>query len=207
MIDTRTKICLWVVIVGMINFLAYAIGYTIVGGESIHGEIQQLISTGQQKYFLSPGLREVSKGAFIYIGIHSISIWFTVGAIILAMLTLARDRISDSLQAAAMRGKTLCSVLAIVTIVTTTGLTVEFLCIFSDQFKYPKMVKEYQLESDKPISKQENKTSVNPKKADPENRNRKISTVMLPQGHYSKIDANVDLNKSARLKIAKKLTF
>ena len=153
MIDTRTKVCLWVVIIGMINFLAYAIGYTIVGGESIHGQIHELISTGQQKFYLSPGLREVSEGSFYYIGIHSISIWFTVGAIILAMLTLARDRISDSLQTAAMRGKTLCSVLAVITAIATSGLTFEFTRQFCERFQAPKMVESFQTPNQRSNSK------------------------------------------------------
>ncbi len=136
--DFRTKLCIWIIVVGMVNFLAYTISYSIVGGESVRGQIEKIDSPDgdQFKYYLDSGV-EVSRGEFVYMGIHSISIWITVGAIMLSMLTLAKDRISDSMHEAMMRGRTLCTVLAVVIGICTAGLALQFIRQFADHFKHP----------------------------------------------------------------------
>lgn len=139
MIDLKTKICLWVITLGLLNFLAYAIGYTVTGGESIHGQVRQY-QDGRLEYVLKPDDHKVSRAAFVYIGVHSISIWLGMGAVILATLTLAKDRIADSLQDAAMRGRTLCTVLAVVTALATGGLTFDYLRRFLRSFENPVQV-------------------------------------------------------------------
>jgi hypothetical protein len=134
--DLRTKICIWVIVIGMMNFLAYTIGYAIVGGESVRGKLYEDEKTHHRTYYLDNG-QEVGRGAFIYSGIHSISIWVTVAAIMLSMLTLAKDRIADSMHSAAMRGRTLCTVLAVLIGICTAGLTFQFVRQFVDHFEHP----------------------------------------------------------------------
>ncbi len=134
--DFRTKICLWVIIIGMANFLAYTVGYTIIGGESVRGKLYEDGQTGERTYFLDSG-REVNRKAFIYIGIHSISIWVSVAAIMLSMLTLAKDRIADSMRSAAMRGRTFCTVLAVLIGICTAGLAFQFTREFINHFEHP----------------------------------------------------------------------
>ena len=134
--DFRTKLCLWVIIVGMANFLAYTVGYTIIGGESVRGKLYEDEQTGERTYFLDSGV-EVNRGAFIYIGIHSISIWVSVAAVMLSMLTLAKDRIADSMRSAAMRGRTFCTVLAVLIGICTAGLTFQFIREFIVHFDHP----------------------------------------------------------------------
>jgi len=114
----RTKICIWIIIIGMVNFLAFVVGYSVLWGEALHGDVL-IGEDGELIYRLQKGA-EVSRGAFIYSGIHSISIWLTVGAIMLSMLTLAKERIASSMRVAIMRGRTLITVLA--TIITITVL-------------------------------------------------------------------------------------
>ncbi len=133
--DLRTKICLWIVLLGMVNFLAYTIGYTVVGGESVRGKCYE-DAEGNRRYFLDSG-KEVQRGEFVYIGIHSITIWVTVAAIMLAMLTLAKDRIADSMQSAAMRGRTFCTTMAVLIGICTAGLAFQFVREFIDHFKNP----------------------------------------------------------------------
>ena len=139
--DIRTKICIWIIVIGMVNFLAYTISYSIVGGESVRGRIEKIETQDgvQFKYYLDSGL-EVPPGEFVYMGIHSISIWITVGAIMLSMLTLAKDRISDSMHDAMMRGKTLCTVLAVVIGICTAGLALQFIRQFVDHFEHPVII-------------------------------------------------------------------
>ncbi|MCK5113340.1 MAG: hypothetical protein KAR11_01095 [Phycisphaerae bacterium] len=137
--DFRTRICLLIIAIGMANFLAYAIGYTVVGGESVRGHIYEVEKTGTRYYYLDSD-KEVSRDKFVYIGIHSISIWVTVAAVMLAMLTMAKDRIADSMRDAAMRGRTFCTILAIVVLVSMTALTFLFVREFVIEFENPEIV-------------------------------------------------------------------
>ena len=145
--DFRTRICLLIIAIGMANFLAYTIGYTVVGGESVRGRIYEVKGTGERHYKLDSheldSDKEVSRNKFVYIGIHSISIWVTVAAVMLAMLTIAKDRIADSMRDAAMRGRTFCTILAIVVLVSMTGLTFLFVREFVIQFENPKIVNSW----------------------------------------------------------------
>jgi hypothetical protein len=134
--DLRTKICLWVIVIGMANFLAYTIGYTVVGGESVRGKVYEDPATGRRTYELDNGQR-VHRDTFIYMGIHSIVLWLSVAAVMLAMLTLAKDRIADSMQSAAMRGRTFCTVLAVVIGIFIGGMTFQFIHTFVDHFQHP----------------------------------------------------------------------
>ncbi len=138
--DIRTKICIWVIVIGMVNFLAYTISYSIVGGESVRGKIEKVETPAgdEFRYYLDSGM-EVPRGEFVYMGIHSISIWITVGAIMLSMLTLAKDRISDSMHDAMMRGRTLCTVLAVVIGICTAGLALQFVRQFVNHFEHPEI--------------------------------------------------------------------
>jgi hypothetical protein len=147
--DLRTRICLWVILIGMANFLAYTIGYTIIGGESVRGRIELNEQTGERTYYLDTG-QQVAPAAFIYIGIHSISIWLTVMAIMFALLTLAKDRIADSMKSAAMRGRTFCTVLAVLIGICTAGLMFQFIHEFVDHFSHPQIVQGDDTTSSRP---------------------------------------------------------
>ncbi|MBS3821131.1 MAG: hypothetical protein KGY81_05140, partial [Phycisphaerae bacterium] len=137
--DLRTKICIWVILIGMGNFLAYTIGYTILGGEAVRGEAYLIEGTEKDYYFLDSG-KEVSWDQFLYSGIHSISIWLTVAAIMMAMLTLAKDRIVDSMHEAVVRGRTLCTVLAVAIGFCTAGLMFQFVREFVQHFENPTVI-------------------------------------------------------------------
>ncbi len=110
--DRRTRICIGIILVGLANFIAYVILYWFFWGEAVNGRVEKL-SDGTLRYFLQSGV-EVSRGVFIYSGVHSISIAPTVGAIMLAMLTLAKERIASSMRSAIVRGRTMITILATV---------------------------------------------------------------------------------------------
>ena len=130
--DHRTKICLWIIIIGLANFLLYTVGYVILNGEAIHGRI--VIEDGQKHYFLQSG-NEVSREVFLYSGVHSISIWPTVMAVMLAMLTLAKDRISASMHSAVVRGRVLMTVFAVIIGLMSAMLTYDFAHTFVHRFE------------------------------------------------------------------------
>jgi len=93
--DFRTRVCIWVIMVGLANFMVFTVLYVFIGGEAVNGYVIKA-ADGSLRYELQEGVT-VSRGVFIYSGIHSITIWPTVGAILLAMLTLAKDRIVSSM--------------------------------------------------------------------------------------------------------------
>ena len=123
-IDRRTRICIWVIMLGLANFLLYAIIYFFIGGASVlYGHVRP--GPSGLHYFLNSGV-EVSAGTYIYSGIHSISIWLTVAAVMLAMLTLAKERIISSMRSTVVRGRTLITVLATIIAFTSVVITIWF---------------------------------------------------------------------------------
>jgi hypothetical protein len=113
----QTRICLLIILIGLLNFLAYGIGYWILWGEALHGD-HVAFADGTTAYLLNPHEKEVSRGEFLYSGIHSLSIYVTVGAVMLAMLTLAKERIVSSASRTILRGRTWITVVA--TIITVS---------------------------------------------------------------------------------------
>jgi len=132
--DRRTKICIWVILIGLANFLAYVILYWFFWGEAVNGHVELI--DGQRRYFLQSGA-EVSRGVFLYSGIHSISIWVTVAAVMLAMLTLAKDRIVSSMHSAIVRGRTFLTILATLITFATVVITIWFVLQFSRRLTTP----------------------------------------------------------------------
>jgi hypothetical protein len=131
-VDRKTKICIWVILIGLANFVAYCGLYVYFYGEAVNGRIEA--AAGRQRYFLQSG-REVSRAAFIYSGVHSISIWPTVAAIMLAMLTLAKDRITASMPAQRARARAMMTVMAVVIALVAALLTFEFTRTFLRRFE------------------------------------------------------------------------
>ena len=133
--DTKTKICLWIILIGLANFLAYTILYVFIGGEAVNGWVT--LGDGDTRlYFLQSG-REVSFGEFIYSGIHSISIWLTVAAIMLAMLTLAKDRIVSSMRSTILHGRTFITILATIITFAVAVITIWFILQFARNLAHP----------------------------------------------------------------------
>jgi hypothetical protein len=133
--DRRTKICISIILLGLANFLAYVVLYWFFWGEAVNGHVE--VIAGQQRYFLQSG-REVSRGVFTYSGVHSISIAPTVGAIMLSMLTLAKERIASSMRSAIIRGRTLITVLATVITMIVVLWTAWFILQFSSHLGSPR---------------------------------------------------------------------
>jgi len=131
----QTKICIWVILLGLGNFLAYVVMYAYINGEAVNGQV--LLIDGQVRYFLNKG-QEVSRAEFIYSGIHSISIWPTVAAVMLAMLTLAKRNIVSSMRSTIVRGRTFFTILATVITLTTAVITILFVLQFIRKARNPK---------------------------------------------------------------------
>ena len=132
--DRKTRICITVIMVGLANFLVYVLMYAFIYGEAINGHVVSI--GGALHYYLQSG-REVSRCVFIYSGLHSISIWPTVGAIMLAMLTLAKDRIVSSMRTTIIRGRTLITIFATIITLMVVFLTIHFALDFSRVLSFP----------------------------------------------------------------------
>ena len=127
----RTKVCIWIIIIGLVNFLAYTVVYDFIGGEAVNGDVraETLAGGGRAlRYYLVDSGREtrVGRGVWIYSAVHSISIWITVGAVLLGMLTLAKDRIVSSMRSSIVRGRTFITILATIVTLISVILTVRF---------------------------------------------------------------------------------
>ena len=141
--DRRTTVCIWIIWLGLANFAAYVVLYWVFWGEAINGDVREI--DGKRHYYLNPTQpdkmgEEVSKAVFIYSGIHSISIAPTVGAIMLAMLTLAKERVVSSMRATILRGRTLLTVLATLISVFVALWTAWFIIQFLRLLSRPEVV-------------------------------------------------------------------
>jgi heme/copper-type cytochrome/quinol oxidase subunit 2 len=137
--DKRTKICIWVILVGLANFLSYWVIYLALGAaEAINGMVYKL-PNGAVQYMLHSGEHDlpVSRGMFIYSGIHSLTIWVTVAAMMLAMLTLAKERIVSSMRSTVLRGRTLITILATIITLITIMMTIIFALQFAFRVTHP----------------------------------------------------------------------
>jgi hypothetical protein len=132
--DLRTKICIWIILLGLANFMAYGVGYAFIGGEAWSagvtygpdGRVIYCVLTGDGWKW-----KEVSQAVYIYSGIHSITIWATSAAVMMAMLLLAKERIVSSMHSTIVRGRTFITILGtlitIAAIIITFGVTLQFI--------------------------------------------------------------------------------
>ena len=138
--DRRTKVCILIIVIGLGNFLAYTIMYMFLGGDAMNGYVHVDPADGARHHYLvAKGVPfEVSGPVWVYSAVHSISIWVTVGAVLLAMLTLAKDRIISSMHSTVVRGRTFITILATIITLTTAVATVYFILIFARKLAQPK---------------------------------------------------------------------
>ena len=139
--DRKTRICIAIIVLGLANFLVYAVVYVSVGGDAMNGYVRldKRADPPRPRHFLVEKGRptEVSRGVWIYSAVHSVSIWITVGAVLLAMLTLAKERIVSSMRASIIRGRTVITMLATIVTMISLLVTVWFLIHLISQLSRP----------------------------------------------------------------------
>ena len=135
--------------IGLANFMIYTVLYEFLDGEAIHGHVQQNADGSVSYIFQSRGGEnmEVTRGIYIYSGLHSISIWITVGAVMLAMLTLAKERIASSMRSTIVRGRTLITILATVITMIVVTFTITFSLRFGRSLTQPRAAETTILQS------------------------------------------------------------
>ena len=129
-ITRRTKICAWIIFLGLANFLLYTVVYLSLDGDAINGYVEAPQAGGETapRYYLSAHGQpvEVSRAVWIYSAVHSTSIWITVGAVLLAMLTIAKDRIVSSMRSTIIRGRTFIAIVATIVTLISMLVTISF---------------------------------------------------------------------------------
>jgi len=135
---TRNRICIWLIFGGLVNFLAYTVIYEQLGGDAKnggHGEYLNPAGQLEQGYYIRGhfirGLGGESKGVplwvWVYSYVHSISLWPTQAAVVIAMLILAQPHIIATMRESTwIRGPTFIAVVMTITAVLASAMTVWF---------------------------------------------------------------------------------
>ncbi len=128
----RNKICLWIIFLGMVNFVVYTITYSYIGGDAKNGEIKngKYYVRGHFLRFPEGRNTEVSREVWIYSYLHSISIWPTVAAVIISTLILARPHIIATMQDTIISGQTFIMIFITVVILLAGTITLRFVFDF-----------------------------------------------------------------------------
>ena len=129
----RNQICIGIIALGLLNYLVYTLSYAALGGDAANGyrtvvtrengkRATEYYVRGHFIHTLSGRERLVSRGAWIYSYVHSISVPLTSGAMIISMLVLARPHILATMRGGLVGGQTF--VVAFGTIVSLVALAV-----------------------------------------------------------------------------------
>jgi len=93
---TRNRTCIWLMTIGVLNLTVYTTLYAYIGGDANNGEItddMRFFVRGHYLHGQDGKATEVSRATWFYSSLHSISIWPTLAAVLIAMLILARPHI------------------------------------------------------------------------------------------------------------------
>ena len=130
---TRNRLCIWLIILGLSNFIVYAVVYAIIGGDAPNGYIRDGLYY-VRGHFVHRTIgyeQDVPQWVWVYSYLHSISIWPSIAAVLLAMLVLARPHILATYQNGIMKGTTLITVLATLIVFVTGVVMLWFIVDFA----------------------------------------------------------------------------
>jgi len=133
----RNRVCLGLIVLGLLNIAVYTMVYALIGGDAWNGGIHE-----GQHYVSGHFIRSVegrptpvSKGVWVYSYVHSITIWPSLAIIVLSMLILARPHIMATCRGDRISGGLVVTVIAavvvILTAVGTIALTTSFIAVLS----------------------------------------------------------------------------
>jgi hypothetical protein len=133
----RNQICIAIIGLGLANYLVYTLSYAALGGDALNGHRDVVLledGTREEVYkvrghfihSLSGRERIVSRAAWIYSYVHSISLPLTSGAMIISMLVLARPHILATMRGGWVAGQTLVTAFATIVVLITGGAAALF---------------------------------------------------------------------------------
>ncbi|MBN1343962.1 MAG: hypothetical protein JXQ73_14860 [Phycisphaerae bacterium] len=129
---TRNRLLIWIIGLGIANFIAYAVCYSYLGGDAHNGEIREgtYYVRGHFLHGTSGAERPVSRGLWIYSYIHSISIWPSIAAVLICNMVLARPHIIATMKEGLISGGTFVTVVitlvSFLALVATVSFTLDF---------------------------------------------------------------------------------
>lgn len=129
-IRCRNTLCIWIIVAGLVNLLAYTVTYGIIGGDAHNGHT----APGGQYFIRGHFLRtptgqefEVPRAVYVYSYIHSISLWVTFAAVLLSLLVLARPHILATMNHSGwMRGPSVLTLMATLIVIFSGSMTTIF---------------------------------------------------------------------------------
>lgn len=135
----RIQLCVWLIVLGLSNFMVYATVYAFIGGDAPNGYIRVNEGDAQPTYYIRGHFvhrkigyeQDVPKWVWIYSYLHSITIWPSIATVLLAMLVLARPHIIATYQKGVMRGTTLVTVLSTIIVLVTSVIMLSFIVDFA----------------------------------------------------------------------------
>lgn len=131
----RNRLLLWIIVLGIGNFVLYTLLYWYLGGDAPNGFVREGMYHLRGHFLWGTTGRStgpVSRGIWLYSFVHSISIWPTIAAVLVSMLALARPHIiatmkSDSL----IGGRTFVATCMTVIVLVTGASTLLFILNFA----------------------------------------------------------------------------
>ncbi len=130
---TRNRLCIWIIAIGIANFVAYTVSYWYVGGDAHNGEIREGVYyvRGHFLHGAAGAERPVSRGLWLYSYLHSISIWPSIAAVLICNMILARPHIIATMkESSIMQGQTFVAVCSTTILLLSGALTAWFLIGF-----------------------------------------------------------------------------
>lgn len=122
----RNQICIIVIALGLLNFLAYTLGYSAIGGDAVNGEVirgangeVEYLVRGQFIQYREGKERKVPRGLWLYSYLHSITVPITSAALVISMLVLARPHILATMRGTWFSGVTFVTAFGTIVIVGT----------------------------------------------------------------------------------------
>ncbi len=133
----RNRICMRIIIVGLLNFLLYTIVYAALGGDAHNGDRRKIADgAGGERfaYFVRGHFirdpagqeREVNRALWIYSYLHSMSVFVTSAAMLISMLVLARPHIIATMRGGWFNGRTFIVIFGTVVVLITSAAVFVF---------------------------------------------------------------------------------
>jgi len=143
----RNVILIWIIVIGLANFVSYTLIYWCLGGDATNGAIRNGSFYLRGHFIrLHGGLfsEAVSPATWIYSYLHSISIWPTIAPVLISTFILARPHIVATMKSdAVVRGTTFVAVCITAVVLVTGASTIYFVFGFVDAMRCYGVGKDY----------------------------------------------------------------
>jgi hypothetical protein len=144
----RNQLCISIIALGLLNFLVYTLGYAALGGDAHNGYRAVALAadgTPHTTYYvrghfihsLDGRAQVVSRAAWVYSYVHSISVPLTSGALIICMLVLARPHILATMRGGWLSGQMFVTAFGTIVVLISISVTVLFTCDFVKALNTP----------------------------------------------------------------------